>query len=165
MLPFAAAHRLRLVLVNRRGYPGTTPLSESDLDAIASSDSTTRAGYFEQRALELGEFMAWFVQKEKIPTYTISQDNKPEGGIVLLGWSSGTTSTIGLLALQDKVPAGIQAALEPYFRSLCIFGNTTLLMLRCSKRTYSHDMAQIPHDGHLASRILPGSTIPCVIRP
>ncbi|KAA1470200.1 hypothetical protein DENSPDRAFT_676571 [Dentipellis sp. KUC8613] len=121
MLPHAKENRLRLVVVNRRDYPGSTRLTDEELQALASPDAETRAEYFRQRALEFGEFLAWFVQNEKIPLYTITDNGKPEGGIVLLGWSSATTSILGLLAFPDRVPEKTREILEPYFRAMCLY--------------------------------------------
>jgi len=121
ILPLAAANRLRIVTVNRRDYPGSTPLSDEDLASLASAEEEVRGEFFRQRAFEFGEFLAWFVQKEKIPPYTVSADGKAEGGVVLLSWSAGTTSVLGLLAFADRVPIVTQQILEPYFRALCIW--------------------------------------------
>lgn len=38
MLPFASANNLRLVLVNKRDYRGSTPYSQEELKDLASPD-------------------------------------------------------------------------------------------------------------------------------
>src|SRR5882762_7474405 len=122
MLPLAGKHRLRLVPVNRRGYASSSPLTDEDLANLTSPDDDTRARYCQTCALEFGEFMAWFVQKEKIPKFTVAEDGKPRGGIVLLGWSLAPAWLLGLLAYPDLVPSHTREVLEPYFRAFCIYG-------------------------------------------
>ena len=43
MVPFAAAHRLRLVLVNMRDYPGSTPYTPAELAALEAGYDSLKA--------------------------------------------------------------------------------------------------------------------------
>ena len=58
MIQFAAANHVRLVLVNRRDYPGSTPLSDAELAQLGSSHLPTRAKALAQQGIDIGLFLA-----------------------------------------------------------------------------------------------------------
>ncbi|KAA1472406.1 hypothetical protein DENSPDRAFT_872166 [Dentipellis sp. KUC8613] len=120
MLPFAASCSLRLVLVNRRDYRGSSPLSADDVELLTSTDDAKRLEYFRRRAFEFCEFLAWFVQENGIPPNTTTRDGHVEGGIVVLGWSSAYTTLVGMLAFADRVPEATRRKLEPYLRAFVL---------------------------------------------
>ena len=122
MIPFAAANRARLILVNRRDYPGSTPLSDTELAALGSQDLETRAKALAQQGLDIGLFLAWLVREEKIPPVSIEPDGNRRGGIALVAWSLAHTPLVGFLAHADALPADARKTLEPCLRSYCIFG-------------------------------------------
>ncbi|KAI0319504.1 Alpha/Beta hydrolase protein [Amylostereum chailletii] len=119
--PFAAQYNLRLVTVNRRDYPGSTPLSDDDVAAVKSTDEDRRTEFFRKQAFELAAFLAWFVQQETIPSFVIDGEGRRHGGIVLLGWSHSTAFTLDLLANGDRLPSQVRDVLEPYMRGLCAY--------------------------------------------
>jgi hypothetical protein len=122
MLPFAAANRVRLILVNRRDYPGSTPLSDAELAELGSPDLETRARALAQQGIDIGLFLAWLVREENIPPMVIDRDGNKMGGIALVAWSLAHTPLAGFLAHADKLPADALRALDPCLRSYCIFG-------------------------------------------
>ena len=96
MIPFAAANRVRLILVNRRDYPGSTPLSDVELAELGSPDLETRAKALAQQGLDMGLFLAWLVREENIPPVSIDRDGKQQGGIALVAWSLAHTPLGGV---------------------------------------------------------------------
>ena len=127
MVPFAAANRVRLVLVNRRDYPGSTPLSDAELAELGSSHLQTRAKALAQQGTDIGLFLAWLVRKEKIPAMSVDWRGKGQGGIVLVAWSLAHTSLAGFLASADTLPADALRTLEPCLRAYCILGEHTFV--------------------------------------
>ena len=125
MIPFAAANRVRLILVNRRDYPGSTPLSDAELAELGSSDLETRAKALAQQGLEIGLFLAWLIREESIPPVVIDRDGKRHGGIALVAWSLAHTPLAGFLAHADALPSDALRALDPCLRAYCIFGEYT----------------------------------------
>ncbi|TFY77639.1 hypothetical protein EWM64_g6372 [Hericium alpestre] len=119
MLPHAAANGLRLVLLNRPEYTHSTLLSDDELAMICGAETSFAAGrgFLRRRSIEIALFMAWFVQAEPIPPIS----DKDQGGLILVGWSSGWAHIAPLLAYADEVPADVVQALTPYFRGLCAF--------------------------------------------
>lgn len=122
MIPFAAANRVRLILVNRRDYPGSTPLSDAELAELGSSDLETRARALAQQGLDIGLFLAWIIREENIPPVVIGRDGKRQGGIALVAWSLAHTPLAGLLAHADSLPTDALRVLDPCLRAYCIFG-------------------------------------------
>ena len=124
MLQFAAAYRARLILVNRRDYPGSTPFSDTELASLGSGNLRTRAKALVQQGLDIGLFLAWLVREEKIPPMSIEPDSNGNrrGGIALVAWSLAHTPLVGFLARADALPADARKALEPCLRAYCIFG-------------------------------------------
>lgn len=122
MIPFAAANRVRLILVNRRDYPGSTPFSDAELAELGSSHLETRAKALAQQGTDIGLFLTWLVREKKIPAMTVDRRGKKKGGIVLLAWSLAHTPLAGFLASANKLPADALRTLEPCLRAYCIFG-------------------------------------------
>lgn len=122
MLPFAAANRVRLILVNRRDYPGSTPLSDAELAELGSPDLETRARALAQQGLDIGLFLAWLVREENIPPVSTDRDGNKQGGIALVAWSLAHTPLAGFLAHADALPTDALRTLDPCLRSYCIFG-------------------------------------------
>lgn len=122
MIPFAAANRVRLILVNRRDYPGSTPLSDAEFGELGSSDLETRAKALAQQGLDIGLFLAWLIREENIPPVVIDRDGKQRGGIALVAWSLAHTPLAGFLAHADSLPTDALRILEPCLRAYCIFG-------------------------------------------
>ncbi|KAA1467614.1 hypothetical protein DENSPDRAFT_901581 [Dentipellis sp. KUC8613] len=128
MFQYAAEHKLRLVTINRREYPGSTPLSEDELRAAAGTDIEAGRDFFLRRSIEIARFLAWFIQTERIPPICSKDGQRETGGFILLGWSSGWVYVAPLIADAATLPADLVQALEPYFRGLCAFDVPRLLL-------------------------------------
>ena len=123
MIPYARKLRTRLVLVNRRDYPGAQPYSEqarrllspgtADPDALRSSMSC----FMKDRALEFAAFLAGLVQEGGIAP---AQRRRNAGGIVLVGWSMGGLWMTAFLAHISSSPYG--QTLRRYVRRIIIYG-------------------------------------------
>ncbi|KAH8111951.1 hypothetical protein DFH11DRAFT_559094 [Phellopilus nigrolimitatus] len=118
LLPLAPLHAIRLVLVNRRDYPGSSPYTDTDLAQINGNDAIAHDNFQRARGIELATFVRCFVELEKVPQ--ASPDGK-SGGVSLTGWSSGNFYTLPLLAYADSIPAETREAIAPFLRSLIIF--------------------------------------------
>jgi hypothetical protein len=120
ILPFTQKRNLRIILLNRRDYPGSSPYSDEDLKKCSpTSDAETAESFYRTVGEEYVTFMAWLVDHANIPP--ISSDGK-KGGIALMAWSAGNAYTIPVLAFADKYPEKLREKLDPYFRKLVLFG-------------------------------------------
>ncbi|KAI0325769.1 alpha/beta-hydrolase [Cubamyces sp. BRFM 1775] len=110
LIPLGAQHNARVILVNRRDYPGSRPYNADELALLRPSESPSSQEapdstevpeaslrlqtFMEDRARELYAFLAELVQKERLP---LADAENNRGGIVVAGWSFGTAWMTALL--------------------------------------------------------------------
>lgn len=126
MLPIAAASHVRLVLLNRRGYRGCTPLGESETAAQASPELYET--FLRKRAKELATFLVKFIELEGIPP--ISQQGgtgRASGGISLAGWSLGNIQVSAVLAYADTFESGLVGGLSTHLRKVVQYGACVII--------------------------------------
>lgn len=109
-------------MLNRRGYHGSTPLSESETNVdLATSRTDFYKNFLQSRAEEVAKFLVKLIEIEGIPV-KVETPGRASGGIALLGWSLGNVFTVSLLALANNFDPAIQTRLQPYLRKLIILG-------------------------------------------
>ena len=128
LLPFAKAHNARIFLANRRDYPGTVPYSIEERTEVftAAVESSTDAEaaqkrlvpWMKERGREVYDLLTHIVAQHGIPP--IATGGK-SGGIVVGGWSFGTTLMTALLANLDSFPVG-DVDLRKYLRRVVFLG-------------------------------------------
>ena len=80
MLPLASQYNLRLILVNRRDYPGSSPYSDEDRRNISNSeDLEAYEAFFVARASEFAKFTEWIITHETIPKADWKEKDRSEG--------------------------------------------------------------------------------------
>ncbi|TFY61623.1 hypothetical protein EVJ58_g4397 [Rhodofomes roseus] len=112
---------LRIVAVNRRQYAGSTPVPDAESAVLVSGSDEQKAEFLAARGLELAQFAVTFIRKEGTPP--ISTDSKG-GGVALLGWSSGNTATLAMIANVDRLPSDMQSCLAVHLRALIMQGES-----------------------------------------
>lgn len=133
MMPFAAENNVRLVALNRRDYPETTPYSSEELAALSSNDIAVRENALRETGLQFGAFLAWFISTHGTPPVTESPSGDREGGIAFVAWSLGHTSAAPLIACPDLLPENQRSLLETHLRAYCTLGQ-----FRSSSRCAEH---------------------------
>ncbi|KAI0669370.1 Alpha/Beta hydrolase protein [Trametes maxima] len=124
LLPLAKHSNARVVLLNRRDYPGSDPYTSEDLARLAhlasaprSEESDADAVSFQgARAREVFDYLEDFVRRERVPRAEGSK-----GGIVLVGWSIGSTLITALLANVGHFPQSADVKLAEYVRRLVLY--------------------------------------------
>lgn len=119
LLPLASQYNIRLVLVNRREYPGSSLFTDEDLNKLKNKDDAVHIEFARERAEEIATFINVFKDQEGIAE--ASPDGR-SGGVSLMGWSSGALHTIALLGYADLLSEGLKKSIEPYLRSYIVFG-------------------------------------------
>lgn len=121
LIPFASQSNARIVLVNRRDYPGSTPYSDAEQQLLAScisetADATKNIRYYmKDRARELYDFLCEFAITEN--TLKISG----EGGMTVVGWSLGGNWITALLAYLE-IFEGVGTTLRSYLNKFILLG-------------------------------------------
>ena len=124
LVPLAAKSNCRLILINRRGYPGSTPLSAeqlSDLGRCISDTSSESLNYVkdfcQERGREVYDFLTDLVCSDESIT--------PEGGLSVAGWSFGSIFTMALLANAPEFAVARNFDLQPYIHSVINYGEVS----------------------------------------
>ncbi|OBZ68182.1 hypothetical protein A0H81_11984 [Grifola frondosa] len=122
---YAASHNLRLVFLNLRDFPGSTPYTPAEVEAIRSPSRKTQDDTLRACGLEIAAFMSWFIETENLPPIAepsdACSDGALTGGIALLGWSSGTCITMPVLAHADKMSDDMRKLFDAHFRSFILY--------------------------------------------
>ena len=128
MIPFTDKYNARIVLVNRRDYPGSQPYSEDELALLKpvvegeSAEEKTQENlwaYMRDRASELCALLAILAKEGKILPYDRGADT---GGAIVAGWSFGSCWLTALLAHGD-IASDVQGInLGDYVRRIVLHG-------------------------------------------
>jgi hypothetical protein len=128
--PFAAQYNTRLILVNRRDYPGSEPYTDTERAQLAAAKTAPDAeavslfeDYMRDRAHEVFDFLGAFVKQECIPPRQAHS-----GGIVLCTWSFGATLMTALLANLASLPSN-EVHLTEYIRRTVLYGKFPPILL------------------------------------
>jgi len=115
---------IRLIVLNRRGYAGSSPLHQSRKMLPCDTESYGRDVF------DVFAFIKFVADILDVPQSSVAGN---AGGIVLLGWSKGCaylTSLLAVLASDNGLPAshGIsRSALKPYIPVMHTYVKTVLL--------------------------------------
>jgi hypothetical protein len=126
------------VVVNRRGYTGSTPFTPEDVAPFNPEISETKSGvpsfsrdvaelytlFLQQRGAEIARFLQKFIEIEEIPSQTLG-GVRAAGGISVMGWSLGNVITLSMLAFANTYDPALTKSLEPYLRKVIIYGSFT----------------------------------------
>ncbi|KAI0820428.1 hypothetical protein BC628DRAFT_1330448 [Trametes gibbosa] len=119
MISFASQRKLRLVLLNLRDYPGSTPLTAVDIADLRDLGEEGQARAMQKRGLEIAAFLRWFIETENIPpAQEHAGQGELAGGLSLLSWSGGNCPTVAMLAHADKLPEETRKLFETHLRSI-----------------------------------------------
>lgn len=120
MFQYAAENNMRLVAINLRDYPGSTPFSPSELDALRS-DKAGQATFISDRGMELSRFLEWFILGHDLPPKALSHKSEAAGGLSILGWSLGSCSVMSMLASAHALPEASRKLLDMHLRSFIVY--------------------------------------------
>lgn len=121
ILPLASSKKLRLICLNRRDYAGTTLYSPGELEVLSSGSKTDRAAFLAARGLEIALVLDRLIDELSLPPPTA--DSK-DGGLALMGWSSGNVEALAAIAGFPSFPPNVQRRLQLYLRRYIMHGES-----------------------------------------
>jgi pimeloyl-ACP methyl ester carboxylesterase len=111
MLEQANSFGYRIILPNRRLYPGSTPYTKEEADAFEPTHSTED---ITQAYLKQGEYLLLFVNN-------VIKEHKLTN-VILVGWSLGTAFLSSTVASITTVSQEVQASLRKAVRTIVWWG-------------------------------------------
>ncbi|EIW56131.1 uncharacterized protein TRAVEDRAFT_39145 [Trametes versicolor FP-101664 SS1] len=117
VMALAQGSNIRIVAVNRRDYPGSTPLTTEDTAILASGSDEQKAAFLKARGVEVATFIDLFVERNGVPP--ISPDGHT-GGFALLGWSLGNAIALSAVANVESLPPAAQDRWTSGMRALIL---------------------------------------------
>lgn len=117
----ASRYQFRIVLINQREYPGSSPLNEQEMTNLWSQEPDKQAAAIRDQGFELATFIARFIEGKSIPAPRIV-GGKMVGGISLLAWSQGNGPLMSLLANIPRLDVDMSALLGQYMRVVFMYG-------------------------------------------
>ncbi|KAJ8086067.1 hypothetical protein PM082_004886 [Marasmius tenuissimus] len=126
ILEIAPSKGVRLVAVQRRPFPGSTPFTPEELQITLTGGSSDeeRAAYAEARGHELANFIDRFIQQFQLPAITANG----QGGSVVWGWSIGALLPVWAIGNAKTLPADVQTRLGANLRSLILYEMAPLVL-------------------------------------
>ncbi|KAJ7476879.1 Alpha/Beta hydrolase protein [Mycena galericulata] len=116
---FAGPSSLRIISVNRREYPGSSPYSAEELVAFAEGSDDERSTLLAQQGRDLALFLDGLVEKLEIPK---------AGGIALIGWSLGTIFLLSLVASMETLPSATRDRLSSFVHTVILLQTPSLAL-------------------------------------
>ncbi|KAF9550052.1 alpha/beta-hydrolase [Agrocybe pediades] len=113
LFPLASSRNVRIICINRRGYPGSTPYTNDEDRIITSGTDEERCDFLHRQGADLATFVHRIIQQ---------QDLSKEGGITLVGWSMGNIFLLAtIVALVGHVDAEVKSNLLKFIKSVVLW--------------------------------------------
>ncbi|KAG6827753.1 hypothetical protein H0H92_010575 [Tricholoma furcatifolium] len=105
---------LRTLVLNRRGYPGSSQYTDAEMDDLHHG----RKVFLDRLAIQLGDFIRQFIENNPdVPK--VSLDRK-SGGFAIMGWSIGGATAMPLFSDPSLFNEELYGLLEIYVRVLIL---------------------------------------------
>ncbi|KAJ7910246.1 Alpha/Beta hydrolase protein [Mycena leptocephala] len=112
LFPLAATHCVRIICVNRREYPGSTPHTAEELRVYASGSDEERATLLNEAGLDLALCVDQIIQQCALPA---------AGGVAFVGWSLGNTFVMTAMASIMSLPSQTKARLQEFVKTIILW--------------------------------------------
>ena len=127
LFPYALAHNIRLIALNLRDYPGSTPYTTPEMQRLQSYDVRDIRDASRAQGLELAAFLHHIIASEKLPPKK-HENGVMTGGIALVSWSLGNAWTFSMFAHEDCLSRDARIALQASIRSMVVYGKSLSLI-------------------------------------
>jgi hypothetical protein len=126
LIPYAAQHNMRLVLLNLRDYPGSSKYSDEELRIFQNPDSALCA--VRNLGHEFALFLKVFASENNIPRVRAGSLGAKKGGISIVAWSLGTATLMSMIAHFETYDEVMKTFLASYIRTVIIYGMLSLVV-------------------------------------
>ncbi|KAF7348196.1 AB hydrolase-1 domain-containing protein [Mycena sanguinolenta] len=116
LLPLAAARSLRIICINRREYPGSTPHTAEELRVYASGSDEERASLVSDAGINLALAVDGIIQQCALPS---------NGSVALCGWSLGNTFVMAAMASILSLPSETRERLQHFVKTIIMWDAPT----------------------------------------
>lgn len=117
VLKLAPTSGLRIVAINRRDYPHSSPFSPAELETMAKGSDADKATFLSSGGLEIMAFIDEFIQRYDLPP--ISDDGKT-GGVALAGWSLGNIVNCAAISSAERLSPDVKSRIAKYLKALIL---------------------------------------------
>lgn len=111
----ASSQLLRVICVNRCGYPGSTPYTASEVEVINNGSDSEREAFLLKQGYHLGLFVDGLIDRHRLPK---------QGGIAIAGWSQGVIFSLAFRSALNNLPESTQERLQAYVKSFILWGSS-----------------------------------------
>ncbi|KAI0666397.1 hypothetical protein C8Q78DRAFT_984275 [Trametes maxima] len=125
MMRVASKAGVRFVSINRRDYPGSTPLTVEDNRVLSSGSEDEKELFLRARGIEVANFIDRFIEEKQLPP---PLEGGRDGGVVLIGWSLGCAFVFSALANVDALPGAVKSRLTAYLRAFIMYEPPTVAL-------------------------------------
>ena len=125
VLPLAATHHARFVVVSSREYLSSSKFSEEDLEALRSGIKEEQAAVIAKLGQELAIFLSRFIQTHEIPKISKRGDER-FGGLAVMAWSLGCTTLLSFLSQVLEFSKELRDHLGEYLRTVVAYGEYSI---------------------------------------
>ncbi|KAJ7250043.1 Alpha/Beta hydrolase protein [Mycena haematopus] len=112
LLPLAPARALRIICINRREYPGSTPHTAQELRVYTSGSEEERASLLSEAGINLALAIDGIIQQCALPS---------AGSVALCGWSLGNTFVMAAMASILSLPPETRKRLQSFVKTIILW--------------------------------------------
>ncbi|KAF7331012.1 AB hydrolase-1 domain-containing protein [Mycena venus] len=112
LLPLTEGRSVRIICINRREYPGSTPHTAEELKVYTSGSQGKRATLLNEAGVNLALCVNEIIQQCALSS---------AGGVALVGWSLGNTFTMAAMASILGLPAPVKERLQNFVKTIIVW--------------------------------------------
>ncbi|CAK5266495.1 unnamed protein product [Mycena citricolor] len=107
---------VRVIAINRRGYPGTTPYSAEELALFVSGNEDDKERLLADMGRDLALLIAELITSLSLPAY-----------VAVVEWSLGSLQVLSLVASIETLPQDARGTLTRSVRSMILFQSPSVI--------------------------------------
>lgn len=113
--PHANTRNARIICINRRGYPGTTPYTAEESRIITSGSTAERNRFLIEQGLNLATLVDQIIKQCSLPK---------ERGVAIVGWSMGNIFLLALVAAiaNEHMDKELRKSLQYHVGGIILWG-------------------------------------------